>query len=334
MIKGTYVFYEDGKEIYRSDNVVTKFGKRFLANYIAGNVSFNSKDLSVGIATNTEYPTSISNSRLGFEFYKSPINFGSIDIQQIFDINGAPVLDAESNPTFTYGVVYKTTLPQDLTGIINEVGIYPNGKKSRNLYDSKFISDFQDNGLWFDQSGYNPDYKISPSPRIGTNVVEWRFNTGDTTNTTKEYKLSTDGLDLSGYSANDTLTLAFNRYDTNSSAIKIKFYSSDTDYFYGTFNSSNGLSGTGNKILSVSMNSVFANKNGNPKAYLITKVGIELTRTSASSNSYIYLDGLRINDEDTFDADYGLISRSILSTPLTKIAGRQIDIEYRLSLGF
>lgn len=331
MIKGTYIFYEDGKEIYRSDNVVTKFGKRFLTNYIAGNVSFNSKDLAVGIANATEYPVSISNSRLGFEFYKTSVNFGSIDIQQIFDINGDPVLDAENNPTFTYAVVYKTTLPQDLTGVINEVGLYPNGQRSRNLYDSKFLSDFQDNTLWFDSLGYNPDYKVSPVPRIGVNVIEWRFNTGDTTSTTKEYTLQTETLDLSGYSANDSLTLSFNRYDTNSSAVKIKFYSSDTDYFYGTFDS---FSGTGDKILSISMNSVFSNKVGDPKAYSITKIGIELTRTSAASNSYIYLDGLRINDEDTFDPAYGLISRSVLDTPLTKIAGRQVDIEYRLSLGF
>ena len=37
MIKGTYIFYENGKEISRHSNVITKFGKRFLANFIAGN---------------------------------------------------------------------------------------------------------------------------------------------------------------------------------------------------------------------------------------------------------------------------------------------------------
>jgi hypothetical protein len=36
MIRGTYVFYQDGKEICRSSNVITKFGKRFLTNFIAG----------------------------------------------------------------------------------------------------------------------------------------------------------------------------------------------------------------------------------------------------------------------------------------------------------
>jgi hypothetical protein len=32
MIKGTYIYYQDGKEIARSSNVITKFGKRFLTN--------------------------------------------------------------------------------------------------------------------------------------------------------------------------------------------------------------------------------------------------------------------------------------------------------------
>ena len=323
MIKGTYVFYEDGKEIFRSENVITKFGKRFLTNYIAGNVSFNSKDLAVGISGSANYPVLDSNSRLGFEFYRTPVNFGSIDIQS----------DGEGG--FTYGVVYKTTLPQDVTGIIKEVGIYPGKKTSQNNYDNKFITDFAENLLWFDSNNTNPGYVVLPAPRIGANLIEWKFDGGDTTSTTKEYKISVDNLDLSGYSVNDSLAVAFNRYDTNSSKIRIKFYNANLDYFYTDIDSSySDWSGTGDKIIQISMNDVFSNKSGDPKSSSITNIGIEITRSSTASNSYIYFDGIRINDEDTFDPTYGLISRSVLSTPLEKIAGRQVDIEYRLSLGF
>ena len=331
MLKGTYIFYEDGIEIYRSANVVTKFGKRFLTNYLAGNVLFNTKQLSLGIATQLEYPVSISNTRLGFEAYKIPVNFGSIDIQQIFASNGDPVLDAESNPTFEYAVVYKSTIPQNLVGVINEVGIYPGGGSSQNAYSDKFLSDFSDNTIWEDVDGYNPKYATTPSPRIGENTLEWKFGNSDTTSTTKEYKVKTNYLDISGYSENDTLSIAYNRYDTNSSKIRIKFYSANGGYFYGDITPSTG---TGNKIQTISMSTVFNNTSGTPVKNSIEYIGVELTRSSAASNSYIYLDGLRINDEDTFDPDYGLISRSILAAPLTKIAGRQVDIEYRLSLGF
>jgi len=50
----------------------------------------------------------------------------------------------------------------------------------------------------------------------------------------------------------------------------------------------------------------------------------------------VYLDALRIDDEDTFDANFGLISRSALSqaNQIVKIAGKPVDVEYRINLGF
>ncbi len=67
--------------------MITKFGKRFLTNFIAGNLIFNPKDMALGIATNLEYPLADTNSRLGFEFYRVPITTGGINI------------DASSSPT-------------------------------------------------------------------------------------------------------------------------------------------------------------------------------------------------------------------------------------------
>jgi len=49
MIKGTYVFYENNKEIARSSNIITKFGKRYFSKLMAGNVPSATKDLAVGI---------------------------------------------------------------------------------------------------------------------------------------------------------------------------------------------------------------------------------------------------------------------------------------------
>lgn len=65
----------------------------------------------------------------------------------------------------------------------------------------------------------------------------------------------------------------------------------------------------------------------------IVRIGIELTPTSGQTTT-VGMDGLRINDEDTFDPVYGLISRTTLATPLEKVLGRQVDVEYRLDLGF
>lgn len=319
MIKGQYIFYSNGQEIGRSDNLITKFGKRFLTSHLAGLVAFNSKDIAVGIANGTDYALSDTNSRLGFEFYKSQVNFGSIDIN-------------DPGTGYTYNIIYKTTLPQDLVGTIKEIGLYPDGRASQNLFDSKFLSTFENNLEWKDSTGNNPDVIDTVAPRIGNYLLEVKLPSGNTVDSTKEYKTAVGSFDLSGYSVNDSISLAFNIVDTNSAKIRIKFYSSATDYFYADIATSS-LS-TGNYIKEVSLSSIFDNMSGTPDPTLISHIGIELSRTSNLSQSIVYLDGLRVNDEDTFDPIYGMISRSILTTPIEKIAGRPIDIEYKLTLGF
>ena len=128
MIKGTYIFYENNKEIYRSSNIITKFGKRYLTNIIAGNVPLVKFDMAFGINSTA---ATVDDTRLGFEFYRTPILFGSTDIQT-------------SGNVTTYSVVYKTTLPQDVIAKINEIGLYPSIRTSVNNYDSKYITDFND----------------------------------------------------------------------------------------------------------------------------------------------------------------------------------------------
>jgi hypothetical protein len=315
MIKGEYVFYQNGMEIARYPNIVTNFGKRYLTSFLAGTVSGGTKDIALGIDSTT---VAAEDTRLGFEFYRLPVTLGSIDI---------------NSSTPTYDVVYKTTIPQDVVGIIKEIGIYPGSRTSLNNFDSKFITDFETATDWYTaDSSQNPTlFTSSPSPIIGTSVSEFKFETGDTTNTTREYRYNISVLDISGYSANDSLTLAYNRAHSNLASIKIKFYTSSGNYYYGTFTPS---AGTGEKITSVNMSDVFSNTVGSPEASSISIIGIELTRTSAASAATAYMDGLRINDEDTFDPNFGLISRSVLGTAITKTAGRSIDIEYKLSLGF
>jgi hypothetical protein len=77
---------------------------------------------------------------------------------------------------------------------------------------------------------------------------------------------------------------------------------------------------------------LLAGQTGTPDATSISKISIIVT--SSSSTTTVYFDGLRINDEDTFDPTYGVIGRSVLATSLVKTAGRQVDIEYRLGLTF
>lgn len=300
--------------------MITKFGKRFLVDFIAGNSNFTYKELAIGIANGTQLAEADTNTRLGFEMYRLPVNLSSINIE------------SDGSGGFNYYTIFKTTIPQEISGVITEVGLYPGLRKSINFYDSKFITAFENNILWADSSGNSPGLESNSLDgttfvsKIGENMV--RFNV--TQSTSKEYKNTIALLDLSGYSVNDSLTLAYKKADNNTSKIRVKFYSSSSAYYYADFTPSGSNE---DKIQSVSMSSVFNNIVGSPDLTNITSIGIEVTAGSGG-NTIVYFDGLRVNDEDTFDPQYGLIARHVLTTPLKKPSGRPVDIEYKLQLEF
>ena len=312
MIKGTYIFYENGKEIGKSNNVITKFGKRFITNFIAGNTPSTSRDIAIGIDTTT---ATENDTRLGFEFYRSPVILSSTDIQT-------------SGASTTYSVIYKTTIPQDISGQINEVGLYPSVRSSSNNYDSKFISDFNNNLDWITSTGSNPTATTAPDSNSKVGDILLKMSSSSTS--AREYIANINPMDFSGYSVNDTIKLAYYKYDSNLSSIKIRFYSASNAYYEMTLTPA---SGTGYKISSdIPLSTAFASATGSPSKSNINQIGIIITPTSGNTTE-VGMDGFRINDEDTFDPLFGLISRSVV-TALTKLAGRQIDIEYRLDLTF
>jgi hypothetical protein len=310
MIKGTYVFYEDGKEICRAENVITRFGKRFLTNFIAGNTNFKNKDIALGIGSTaaTELDT-----RLQFEFYKAPVSFGSIDIQ--WD---------QATSSYTYTVIYSAKIPASVTGLIKEIGLYPAGINNKTFYSDQVLNSFEDQTEWLN-AGNSANISTSYS-RIGPTTVYW----STTGSTSKEYKYSTPIKNLSGYSVNDSIALSIYQADNYLSKVRVKFYSSDTEYYYVDLTPS---SSTGYDIPSSLLTNLFTNKVGSPDLSLINQIGIEIFPESGQ-NTTVHFDGLRINDEDTYDINYGIISRSVLSSAITKIAGRSVDIEYRLQLSW
>jgi hypothetical protein len=309
MIKGTYIFYQDGKEIYRSQNIITKFGKRFLTNFIAGNVPNASKDMAFGIMSTT---ATEDDTRLGFEFYRVPIVLSSTDIQTVDSVT-------------SYSVVYKATIPQGVAGVVSEVGLYPSTRTSINNYDSKFVTDFDYFLDWTSSNAMNPATSATGA-KIGDNVLSMVSD-----GTSAEEYFKSIKLDLSGYSLNDSIKLAYYKNDANLQNIVLKFYSSDTDYYSTTITPA---SGTGYKVTDdILLSTVFTDPTGTPIKSQINKIGITVTPTSGNTTT-VGMDGLRINDEDTFDPTFGLISRSVLGTPLAKLNGRQVDVEYKLDLSF
>ena len=302
--------------------MITRFGKRFLTNYLAGNADFGQKELAFGIGSTA---ASADNTRLNFEFYRVPVTIGSIDITNT---------GTNESPVYVYKAVYQATIPQDVAGVISEIALYPASRTSRNNFDSNFITQFDNNLLWTDSNNENPQLQLNTSQlvsKIGENMVYVQTPLS----TVKEYTTPLGSIDLSGYSVNDSIAIAYKKADNNVSKIRLKFYSSTTQYCYVDF-TPEAMGATPDKIQSTTLNNLFSNTSATPPDFKnIIKLGVEVTANSSGTTT-VYFDGIRINDEDTFDANYGMISRSVLTggNIVTKTSGRQVDIEYKLQLGF
>lgn len=284
--------------------MITQFGKRFLANYIAGNSEFDSKAMALGIATTVEYPLLATNSRLGFEFYRVPIRQGGIDVKTVSGVT-------------TYTVIYSATIPTNIAGNINEIGIYPGQSYSRNMYDGKFLSNFELPYEWspepsLDQTNY----------RIGDSSLIFASNS----TAAREYTYNVDSMDVSGYNPLDTLCFSY-KANANLSSLKVRLYSADSNYIEFTFTGHS----VGYNLKTLNMSSGISTGTFNSES--VTKIGIIVTPTSGQTTS-VSVDGLRINDEDTFDSEYGLIARSLLDSTMIKVIGREATIEFKLDLSF
>ena len=310
---GEYVFYEDSKEIYRSKNLLTKFGKRYLTQYLAGQSTNTLKDIALGVGSTA---ATVNDTQLGFEFYKSAVTMNSIDIQT-----------SSSTGISTYGVVHKTTIPVDVAGIINEVGLFPNVILGSTDYASNSISTFENNQSWTDSTGAYPSSVTTPFPQIGASYL----SIGAASSQSKEYFYSFD-LDVSGYSALDSLTLAYYQSDTNLDYVFVRMYDSNNNYYEIRYT---GELSVGYKIKSLTLNNLYSSGFGvgTPDQTSIVKISCGVKAKSSGATVALF-DGMRINDEDSFRTDYGMISRSVLTNPITKSLGKQMVIEYRIGLSF
>lgn len=310
---GEYVFYEDGKDVYRSKNLLTKFGKRYLTQYLAGQSTTSLKDIALGVGSTA---ATVNDTQLGFEFYKSPVSMNSIDIQ-------TNLLTGIS----TYGVVHKTTIPVDVAGIINEVGLFPSVALSSTDYASNSISTFENNQSWTDSTGAYALTTTTPFPKIGTSYL----SIGAAASQSKEYFYNFN-LDVSGYSALDSLTLAYYQSDTNLDYVFVRMYDSNNNYYEIRYA---GDLSVGYKIKSLTLNNLYSSGFGlgTPDQTAIVKISCGVKAKSSGATAALF-DGMRINDEDSFRTDYGMISRSVLTNPITKSLGKQMVIEYRLGLNF
>jgi hypothetical protein len=239
-------------------------------------------------------------------------------------------IDIQTSPSTgisTYGVVYKTTIPVDVAGTINEIGLFPSVSLGSTDYASNSISTFEDNQSWEDSTGSYPLSVTTPFPQIGSSYL----SIGASSSQSKEYFYNFN-IDISGYSALDSLTLAYYQNDTNLDYVFVRMYDSSNRYYEIRYA---GDVSIGYKIKSLTLNNLYSSGfgSGTPDQTSIVKISCGVKAKSSGSTTALF-DGMRVNDEDSFRTDYGMISRSVLSNPITKTLGKQMVIEYRIGINF
>lgn len=293
--------------------MITKFGKRFITSYMSNGLNFNKKDIAIGIGN---LSPSANDTDLEFEFYRSGVFLGSTDIQT----------NTATGET-TYSVVYKTTLPTDVEGVISEIGLFPSLVNQSTDYSSRYISSFENVSFWKDELGNQPEAVLTDYPQIGSSYFKVTAESGSR----KYYQLDTL-FDLSGYGINDSVSIAFKQIDVNLEYVYVRFYSSPSAYKEIRFNVDTDL---GNKIAKLPLSSLISSEYSSIDEVNFSSITvIEVGAKSLASDSVVLLDGLRINDDDSYNPQYGLISRSVLSEPIIKTLGVEMDIEYKINLGF
>lgn len=291
-MKGIYRFYQNGELVGESENLLTTEGKRLILRYLAGQAPDLGGAIGLGVGA---VAANVADTRLTFEVDRAIVTLKNADYN-------------------TNVVIFKTTIPQEKVYKIYESCLWSTATNSLTDYSSRMLSTFDlDVETW---SSMTVDSTIAR-----TSLDSGRVDAGS--NATTSTRLQVD-MDLSGYSGNDVFLLAFNKVNANITDLALAFENSTG----GSFKSNISIAGlsTGYNVLAFPKSGFTAT--GTIDWAAITQFGVDVK--AGPTAGYVILDGLRIEDTDTINQDFILVSRSVLGTPLTKTDIAPMDIEYAL----
>lgn len=310
MIKGKYLLKINNNIITECSNVITTNGFSIIRNYLASASRSWAGSIAVG-SLNSNAPT-ISDSSLEFEIARVPILISSVD-------------DTE--------IVLNATLGQALEGRIYELGLYPQVTNPTAFgFDDRVIATFSE--VWTDSSGV----ELTSGNFSGTEQsVDGRSgyrnliigNSGITA-------VLDTGIDVSGYSELDSITMLYNTFSTGSNkTVRITFSddqlpTAGTKYFDFILDGST----TGYKKITTLFGNFINTGNFNNN---VSKITISST---AATGAVVHLDAIKFDDTDETNPDFALVSRALVGTAggnsandyIIKPSGIEMDIEYRLEL--
>lgn len=304
--KARYILSINGEILSESYNAITNDGLAIIRSYLA-NPTFNwAGAISIGAMNKTA--SASTNTSMDYEIARVPVILRSVQNNEI---------------------IVKGTINSNFSGKIYELGIYSDANNiSSNGFDDALISNFDE--LWLNTSNDSEVAveNFSSNSRVGDRNLIVGASALDIYTAT--------GIDLSGYSSLDSISLLYNVASTNAGdrVVRVTFIDSQLPTpgtKYADFTISTSSAGF-DKITTLLGNfTETGNFNGD-----VTKIKV----TAASGSGTIHLDAIRVNDEDEVNPNFALVSRSLIGSQngnttsdyVTKPSGVEVDIEYRVEL--
>jgi hypothetical protein len=311
-MRGTYVIKQDGVEIARSENLITTAGKRAIVSYLSGDGAGWADAIAIGAGSTAAV---VGDTALQLEYDRQATLAKAVN----FNGGGAGI----------HRIICKTTIPSNVSGWINELGIFSQYEGASQSSANTILTGLFDDEDWEVYSGGNwIDIATTPSTsasRVGANAT---LLTSGTTLT--KYRVNLADTDYSLFGPADRLKFGAYLVSGTLSAVTIKFYTDDSNYFSYTPTTATFCSASAGVYTASSFTKSVWAATGSPSWTTITSMGVDITATTGTVN--VAFDVARFEDADSYDETYCLVSRSILSPSIQKVAGTELDIEYYLDI--
>lgn len=291
---GVYRFYQQGKLIAEHKNLLTTEGKRLILRYLAGQSPNLGGAIGLGVSA---VAATVDDFKLGFEIDRIPVDLRNADYTNNI-------------------VIFKGTIQQDITFNVYEAGLWSSvANVLSGQFNSKLLTTFDT-----DVENWTNVTVDTTANRTSESSVKISAGSSATT----ESRLETE-MDLSGYSGNDTFLLAFSKTNNNIASIAMVFEDTVSG---GSLTLTKTVSAlpVGYNILSFKKGDFISS--GTIAWNNITTLGFDVTATASAG--FVILDGLRVEDVDTPNQDFVLVSHAILGSPLQKTNVAPMDVEYAL----
>lgn len=222
-------------------------------------------------------------------------------------------------------LVFKGSVPDEYIGSIYEVGIYslpedPNSADFGSRTITTFDSQTED---WVNAGTSAASTFDGSNTRVGPDSLTQTPGAS----ATQTDKLSNLTIDLSGNSAADSFTFAFNVTNANTNSVNIRFLTDSSNYY--NFDMGTGVQSSGYKIITSTKGS--ATVNGTPSWDNITEIQV-ITNSKVGGASLVEFDAIRIEDKDSTSLEYILVARKVLASPVVKIDGQAQDLEFAIDV--